>query len=240
MAMTVKNQQPASQPDECLTVSLLQNLVCPADRNPNRRAAGADPAKRNKILEGARIVFSRMGFDAANMNDVTREAGVSKSTIYVYFANKEELFVELIARERDALFGNLRDILDSDLTIEETLRQYGTLLAGKVLSEETIRAQRAVLGFMGRMPDMGRDFYMKGYAEGQSLLGRWLEERVNRGEMQIADIELSVNQFVELCMAGQYRARLFGKKFGNPSPEELRHNVNSAIAMFCRIYNAKS
>ncbi len=238
--MTVKNQQPVSQADECYIASDLQNVVCADERQTNRRAAGEDPVKRNQILEGARVVFSRTGFDAANMNDITREAGVSKSTIYVYFANKEELFVELIARERDALFGNLREILISGLTPEETLRQYGTLLAGKLLSEETIKAQRAVVGIVGRMPDMSRDFYMKGSAIGQNLLGSWLEERVNSGEMQIDNIELAVHQFVELCMAGQYRARLFGKKAGNPSPEDLKRNVDSAIRVFCSAYKAGS
>ena len=65
-----------------------------------RPAAGQDPAKRQQIIEGARRVFIDMGFDAASMNDITREAGVSKGTIYVYFANKEELFEALIEEER--------------------------------------------------------------------------------------------------------------------------------------------
>ena len=42
-----------------------------------------------------------VGFDAASMNDITREAGVSKGTIYVYFENKEDLFSAMIEQERD-------------------------------------------------------------------------------------------------------------------------------------------
>ncbi len=61
-----------------------------------RPAAGQDPVKRAQIIEGARRVFIDKGFEAASMNDITREAGVSKGTIYVYFANKEELFEALI------------------------------------------------------------------------------------------------------------------------------------------------
>ena len=53
-----------------------------------RPAAGQDPVKRKQIIEGARRVFITVGFDAASMNDITREAGVSKGTIYVYFNNK--------------------------------------------------------------------------------------------------------------------------------------------------------
>ena len=56
---------------------------------PNRRVAGQDPVKRQQILDGAKQVFLSVGFDAASMNDITREAGVSKGTIYVYFGGKD-------------------------------------------------------------------------------------------------------------------------------------------------------
>ena len=71
-----------------------------------RPAAGQDPVKRSQIIEGARRVFIDKGFEAASMNDITREAGVSKGTIYVYFANKEELFEALIEEERGTIFKN--------------------------------------------------------------------------------------------------------------------------------------
>ena len=68
------------------------------DAAPARRhAAGADPAKRAQILEGAAQAFLEKGFDAASMEDVRRAAGVSKGTIYVYFADKAELFEALVA-----------------------------------------------------------------------------------------------------------------------------------------------
>jgi AcrR family transcriptional regulator len=81
--------------------------VVPADERQGRLAAGQDPAKRQQILEGADRVFSQMGFDAASMNDITREAGVSKGTIYVYFDSKEELFMELCFAYRDKLFSGI-------------------------------------------------------------------------------------------------------------------------------------
>jgi len=72
---------------------------CPG--NPaGRFAAGEDPAKREQIVAGAWRVFKRKGFDAASMNDITREAGVSKGTIYVYFSNKEDLFAALVDHHR--------------------------------------------------------------------------------------------------------------------------------------------
>ena len=50
-------------------------------------------------------MFMKMGFDAASMNDVTREAGVSKGTIYVYFPNKEDLFSAMIEKRAGRFLG---------------------------------------------------------------------------------------------------------------------------------------
>ncbi len=84
-----------------------QTAVSAAPRRKGKVAAGQDPAKRAQILDGAREVFARLGFDAASMNDITREAGVSKSTIYVYFASKEDLFEALVAETRERLFAEV-------------------------------------------------------------------------------------------------------------------------------------
>jgi len=48
--------------------------------------------KKNQILTAATDLFMRLGFDAVRMDAVANEAKVSKATVYVYFANKQELF----------------------------------------------------------------------------------------------------------------------------------------------------
>jgi AcrR family transcriptional regulator len=51
------------------------------------------PEERPKqILEAALAVFAERGLAAARLDDIAKRAGVSKGTIYLYFANKEELF----------------------------------------------------------------------------------------------------------------------------------------------------
>ena len=107
----------------------LKKAIEVADTAPNRRVAGQDPVKRQQILDGAKRVFLGVGFDAASMNDITREAGVSKGTIYVYFGSKEELFGALIDRERTAIFASLAETLEEGGSIKETLTRFGILLA---------------------------------------------------------------------------------------------------------------
>ncbi len=69
--------------------------------NPLHLVGDEDSSKRRQILDGARKVFMDLGFDGASMNEIARSAGVSKGTLYVYFADKNRLF-EAIVEERSA------------------------------------------------------------------------------------------------------------------------------------------
>jgi AcrR family transcriptional regulator len=51
---------------------------------------------RQEIISAAKTVFLRKGFHKATMDDVARETGLSKGTLYLYFPSKENLLVELI------------------------------------------------------------------------------------------------------------------------------------------------
>src|ERR1700722_5981994 len=65
-----------------------------APRQSPREAKAA--ARREAILDAALDEFSAQGFAAARLDDIATRAGVAKGTIYLYFADKERLFQELI------------------------------------------------------------------------------------------------------------------------------------------------
>jgi AcrR family transcriptional regulator len=54
--------------------------------------------RRTGILDSALAVFSESGYHASSIDDIAREAGVSKALIYEHFASKQELYADLIAR----------------------------------------------------------------------------------------------------------------------------------------------
>lgn len=201
-----------------------------------RLAAGQDPAKRAQILEGAGRVISRMGYDAASVNDIAREAGVSKGTIYVYFSGKEDLFEGLMEETRERLFRELGEELQRPGPVDERLRSYGGRLVRKLCSDPVVQAHRVMIGVAERMPELGARFYERGARRGTQLMVDFLTQRVSAGELTIPDVRLAAAQFGELCMAGLFRRRLFGHLTQPPTDEEIDRNVKAAIDMFLCFY----
>jgi AcrR family transcriptional regulator len=71
------------------------SVIMPVSTRQQRLAAQKDQT-RGRILAGARVAFASRGYHGAAMDDVAREAGVSKGALYVHFPGKEELFVSLV------------------------------------------------------------------------------------------------------------------------------------------------
>jgi AcrR family transcriptional regulator len=69
-------------------------------------AARADTAT-GQILDAAIVEFERHGFRRVALEDVARRAGVSRTTIYRRFANKDELVGAVIERENVRLFADI-------------------------------------------------------------------------------------------------------------------------------------
>jgi TetR/AcrR family transcriptional regulator len=57
---------------------------------------------KERILQAARGLFARDGFDGTRVDEIARTAGVNKALIYYYFKSKEELLEELFTRLADS------------------------------------------------------------------------------------------------------------------------------------------
>ena len=205
----------------------------------NRRVAGADPEKRRAILDGALAVFTANGFDAASMSDIAAAANVSKGTLYVYFEDKEHLFVALIQREREAQKRGAIEALNEDPDPVRALMTFGRCLVRMINGDLAVSAHRVVIGVAERMPDLGRGFYENGPMLGSKLIARYLDRMVAEGRLDIDDTYLAAVQFLDLCQSTLTRPRLFNAVRTAPSDEEIERVVASAMAMFMARYGVK-
>src|SRR5882724_327139 len=59
--------------------------------------------RRDEILQAACRIFASLGYSAANVEDIAKEAGMAKGTVYLYFKSKEEIFAAVLARDLESL-----------------------------------------------------------------------------------------------------------------------------------------
>ncbi len=63
------------------------------------------PSRRDDLIDAAMRVFYRHGFHASSLDDIQREGGISRPTLYNHFKSKDELIVAAM-RRRDEIFRN--------------------------------------------------------------------------------------------------------------------------------------
>ena len=146
--------------------------------------AREDGAKRRQILDGARRVFLSTGFDGASMNEVARAAGVSKGTLYVYFASKQELFAALLRDEKREQAEQLCRYQDGP-DLRANLQAYGVRLAELLLRPESVAHLRTVMAVAPKFPEIGRAFYEAGPETGRRRLARYLDREVEAGRSRL-------------------------------------------------------
>src|SRR5215213_8635580 len=91
---------------------------------PTKRRLTAEE-RRTAILDAALSAFSQRGYHATSLDDVAREAGVSKALIYEHFASKQELYGDLIARNARELTQRVAGAL-SGVEVESTSKRLAT------------------------------------------------------------------------------------------------------------------
>ena len=196
-----------------------------------------ESAKRQQILTGASAVFMRLGFDGASMGEIARAAGVSKGTLYVYFADKNELFAAIVAHETTQQSKKAFDF-DNGFDVATTLRDYGQTYIRILCRPGGGSAIRTVMAIAERMPDVGRRYHEQMSEVTIKRFAAYLAVHVATGELAIDDCELAASQFQLMCQASLFLPFIF-QATPAPSDAEILRVVDSAVAMFMKAYSAK-
>jgi TetR/AcrR family transcriptional regulator len=98
-----------------------------------------------KILEAAKTIFHRKGFEGARMQEIADEAGINKALLHYYFRTKENLFDAVFRAAFKDIFTKLFTTVEADVPLEEKLKnlvreyigflQQNSYIPGFILSE---------------------------------------------------------------------------------------------------------
>jgi AcrR family transcriptional regulator len=137
--------------------------------------------RREAILAAALDEFAASGFAAARLDDVARRAGVAKGTIYLYFEDKESLFLELIRSALSPFVATLETAPDLPLrTVIDTLI---VSFVREVLGTRRKDIVRLVLAEGRRFPKVAEFYYREVVGRAMTAMRALVRRAVERGEI---------------------------------------------------------
>ena len=95
-----------------------------------RKKLALEQFNRDNILTAARELFETKGVQETTMDDIALQADYSKSTIYVYFQSKEDIYNSIVVDYLDALIGKLTTDFETDDSFEHSYYKLGESLVG--------------------------------------------------------------------------------------------------------------
>jgi AcrR family transcriptional regulator len=210
------------------------------------------------ILDAAKTMFERVGFEHATMAEIAATAGHSKATLYNYFTSKEQLFLELARRSANHHSEKLFSLLmpgGSDTTpgmlpnqvnqvlsllqpsddLAATLQRFGEGVLSNFLTLKSLAARRMLIAAVANQPEAGRLFYENGPAKGMQFTAQFFQQAMDAGQLRQADPNVVAAHFRGLLESEVFEPGLFNAR-RELKPKEMKAVVERAVSVFMQAY----
>ena len=193
---------------------------------------------RRSILEAAERVIVRKGYQEMTMEDVAREAQLSKATLYHYFRGKGELTLEILGHYFEVVNGEVQKINLLPLSAKEKLRKgirfYLQFNQDKENISRILITDKSVIEKMKLFvadekdltSDLDRRFITKMKARRKEILGNvagFLKDGVAAGEFRKMDVQAAVTYLESLLQGYCYVRYWHDRHYSVKEATEIIH-----------------
>ncbi len=117
------------------------------------RGAGTRQERAHRILDAASTLIQRWGYNKTTIDDIARQAGVAKGTIYLHWKTREELFSALLTREKLEMGAEIMQTVADDpegATLRGMMRHMARILMKRPLMKAVFLRDMEILGKMAQ------------------------------------------------------------------------------------------
>lgn len=172
---------------------------------------------KNMLVDVARQLFAKNGFENTTMNDIALASNRGRRTLYTYFNSKEEIYYAVIQTELERLFAKMEEVARLNISPEEKMVQlifaHLEVVKEAVYRNGNLRAEffREIWKVEGVRKDFDRTEI--------SLFRRVLNEGVEKGVFEVVNVRLTA-EICHYCLKGCEVPYIFGR-YAARSTEEL-------------------
>jgi AcrR family transcriptional regulator len=192
------------------------------DRPPRKQAA---EERRNAILAAALEEFTARGYEGARLDDVAKRAGIAKGTIYLYFADKETLFQELVRSMVHPVLGMLDKMRGIDIPARMLVEGLLGTFVREVYGTRRKDLIRLILNEGPRFPAIAEFYYHEVIERVLRIIRPILARAAERGELP----NDSLARFPQLIVAPMLVGIMWHAMFERFEPLDIDAMVRAHI-----------
>lgn len=168
--------------------------------------------RRAQILQAARACFIRNGYGHTRVDDIAKEAGLSKGGVYFHFSSKREIFDALLETQQAKTASIVSEIQGTTGTIIEKLSMLGGALTRAFADSGDHGKFLVVLAEMGIRED---DIFRRvadAHALYVELIAEIIQQGIDAGELREVDPKMAA-LFIKLITDGVEQGLALGYEF---------------------------
>jgi AcrR family transcriptional regulator len=153
-------------------------------RTDTRRRRKAE--RPQEILEAAFVEFSRNGYAMTTLDQIAEHAGVTKGTIYVYFENKEHLFISMVREITKATLDTVHEMLEThEGSTADLLRAQFSFIYQHIVEDRRRReVLRMLIAEAPRFPELADRYHQEILRPCLDMLRQAIQRGMDRGEFR--------------------------------------------------------
>jgi AcrR family transcriptional regulator len=185
-----------------------------------------------QIMAAAAKVFARQGLHGASLDQVAREAGITKGTIYLYYKSKEDLFLATLRQHSARVFAAMEPAgqTGSQGDSRRRIESFAAMAYRTIGSPEAFPLIQMVLAEAGRFPETAELFFREILLKNNQRLAAVLEEGIAAGTLRRVDPLVAARSLIGMLLVFVLSQKVLGGERVLPLPE--RRIVRTVTSIF--------
>ena len=194
-------------------------------RTETRRRRKAE--RPQEILEAAFVEFSRNGYAMTTLDRVAERAGVTKGTIYVYFENKEHLFISMVREVTKATLDTVHEMLEThEGSTADLLRAQFSFIYQHIVEDRRRReVLRMLIAEAPRFPELADRYHQEILRPCLDMLRQAIQRGMDRGEFR----KSAIVDLPQIVIAPIALVDLWMMMFDTRQPLDLKAYFNAHL-----------
>ena len=190
---------------------------------PEPRWTRRKDARPQELLDAALNMFVEKGYAATKLDEVAKQAGVSKGTVYLYFANKEELFKAVVQNHIVTALDNIEEAANIHRgSVSDLLSKLIKIWWNNVGATRSSAIAKVIIAEAGNFPEIAKFYHEEVIFRGENMTMQIIQRGIDAGEFRRVDTRtishLIMSPFLFLCI-WKYSFSQYASQ--SPDPSEV-------------------